>query len=271
MNPRFNQPVNSDQRFEQTLRLLEAGDYESALSNFRELASEAQESEAKSTYTLGELHALVRLGRTREARQVLKAARPLFLKSDEAQLRADLIEVQINSVEDKWNRALPSLDRMLRKYVEILHDPQIRDVYEEIQLRRGVRLAFLGRFREASPVLEEVLNFNPSLLSSEFWHELGRCYLATQQYGRAGEAFSKAVSIGLDDVRAANARWEMGVILMRNQAHALALEQLRLAEEHAGAAKIQKKNIYKAMALSLSKLGMENEAMHYARLAGVKL
>jgi hypothetical protein len=98
------------------------------------------------------LFASVRPGRTQQARQVLKTARPLFLKSDEAQLRADLIEVQINSVEDKWSHVLPSLDRMLRKYVEILQDPQTRDVYEEIQLRRGMRLAFLGRFREASPV-----------------------------------------------------------------------------------------------------------------------
>jgi hypothetical protein len=48
---------------------------------------------------------------------------------------------------------------------------------------------------------------------------------------------------------------------------ATGLVELRLAEGHAHAAKIQKQNIYKATPISRSKLEMEKEAKRYARLA----
>lgn len=144
--------MNPDHKFEATLKLLEAGDYESARANFHELASEAQENETKCTYTLGELLALVRLGRTSEARQLLKVSRHFLSETDEGQARADLIEVQIDSVEDKWDHVLPSLERMASKYEQILREPHLRDVYEELQVRRGMRLASLGKLQEAAPI-----------------------------------------------------------------------------------------------------------------------
>ena len=263
--------VNPDHKFEATLKLLEIGDYEAARANFHELASEAQENESKCTYTLGELLALVRLGRTSEARQLLKASRSFLGETDEGQVRADLVEVQIDSVEEKWDHVLPSLERMAQKYKEILCDAQLRDVYEEIQLRRGMRLAFLGKFREAAPILAEVLTFNnSSLISAEFWYELAKCYVDSDDFEKAKDAYSNALDMGLDDIRASHAHWEIAVCLMRKESHARALEELRLAEERATAAKIEKKNIHKAMSVAFFKLGMKDEAMRYATLAGVK-
>ena len=263
--------VNADDKFEATLKLLEAGDYESARANFHELAVKAEANETKSTYTLGELLALVKLDRTSEARRLLKVSDSFLRETDEGQVRAALIEVQIDSVEGIWGHVLPSLDRMLREYKQILNDPQLRDVYEEIQLRRGMRLAFLGRFREALPILEEVVSFNnPALLSGEFWYEMGKCYVDAGDFEKAGEAYSKALGYGLDDVRASHAHWEVAVILMRNESHARALGELGLAEKHATAANIEKKNIYKAMSVAFFKLGMKEEGTRYATLAGVK-
>jgi hypothetical protein len=53
---------------------------------------------------------------------------------------------------------------------------------------------------------------------------------------KAGEAYSKALGYGLDDVRASHAHWEVAIILMRNESHARALDELGLAEKHANAA-----------------------------------
>ena len=263
--------MDAENKFETTLRLLAAGDYESARANFHELASQAEENGTKVTCTLGELLALVRLGRTSEARQLLKASRPLLHETEEGQVRADLIEVQIDSVEDKWDHVLPSLERMTRKFREILRAPQLRDVYEELQLRRGMRLTFLGKFDEAGPILGEVLTFNnPTLMSAEFWYELAKCYVDSNDFEKAREAYSSAVNMGLDDIRASHAHWEIAVCLMRKEYHARALEELRLAEERANTAKIEKKNIYKAMSVAFLKLGMKEEGMRYAALAGVK-
>ena len=192
-------------------------------------------------------------------------------ETEEGQVRADLIEVQIDSAQDKWHHVLPSLERMTRKYREILRDPQLRDVYEEIQLRRGMRLAFLGKLHEAGPILGEVLTFNnPSLMSAGFWYELGKCYVDNDDFEKAKEAYSNAVKMGLDDISASHAHWEIAACLMRKESHARALEELRLAEERANTAKIDKKNIYKAMSVAFLKLGMKDEGMRYATLARVK-
>ena len=262
--------MNADDKFEATLKLLEAGDYESARATFHELAIKAAANENKSAYTLGELLALVRLGRTSEARRLLELSDSFLRETDEGQVRAALIEVQIDSVEDNWSRVLPSLGRMLRKYKKSLSDPQLRDVYEEIQLRRGMRVAFLGRFREALPILEEVVSFNTSsLLSGEFWYEMGKCYVDAGDFEKAGEAYSKALGYGLDDVRASHAHWEVAVILMRNESHARALDELGLAEKHANTANIEKKNIYKAMSVAFFKLGMKEDGIRCATMAEV--
>jgi hypothetical protein len=84
--------VNADDKFEATLKLLEAGDYESARAHFHELAIKAEANETKSTYTLGELLALVKLGRTSEARRLLKVSDSFLRETDEGQVRAALIE-----------------------------------------------------------------------------------------------------------------------------------------------------------------------------------
>ena len=134
-----------------------------------------------------------------------------------------------------------------------------------------MRLASLGKLRDAAPILGEVLSFkNSSLISAEFWYELGKCYVDGDDFEKAREAYSNALSMGLDDVRASHAHWETAVCLMRKESHARALEELRLAEERANAANIEKKNIYKAMSVAFFKLGMNEEAMRYAAMAGVK-
>jgi len=260
-----------DDKFERALKLLEADEVEPALSIFHELAVSANDKDSKVSYTLGELTALVRLGSTAEARQLLQNSSALFKGTDEAEARAELIAIQINSVEDKWDAVLLGLERLLRRYAEILQDPQLRDVYEEAQLRRGMRLAYLEQFREALPVLEEALDFYPPLLSAEFYFELGRCYLEADDVSNAKEALTKAMSLGLDDARAASAAWNLAVLLMRQGDNEQALETLRCAEKHANSAGVSKQNIHKALAICLHKMGMIDQAQHYAREGKCKL
>jgi len=257
--------MNKQERFDRARRLAEVGDYEAALKAFHELGMEAEDSESRVDCMFGELLGLVRLNRTTEARKLLKVARKAFGDIDESHARGDLVEIQIDSVEDKWDRVLPSLERMVSRYGDMLHHPQLRDVYEEIQLRRGVRLADLGRFAEALPLLEEAASFGPPAADGILYYELGRCY---EDEDRAKEAFTKALSMGLDDSHAASAHYNLGVILLKKDSCARALEELRLAAQLVDKVGTSKKHIYKAMAIAFHKLGMNEEAMRYAKLAG---
>jgi tetratricopeptide (TPR) repeat protein len=255
------------EKFEQALQLLEAGAYETALREFKELAEKAEDEELRADYIYGQLQALMRLGRTDEARKLLHIARQSFGDTDEAHARGDLIQVQLDSLEGKWESVLPLLNHMVKRYGDILRHPQVRDVYEEVELRRGMLLAHLGRFREALPLLEECLNFTGPLITSHLFYELGRCYVDAGDLDRARSSFTRAFGLGLDEVRTSSAHFNLGRIHMRNEAYAKALTEFELAEAHADAAKTSKKSIYKAMSVSYDKLGQAEKARTYLELA----
>jgi tetratricopeptide (TPR) repeat protein len=260
--------MENAEKFEHALQLVEAGAYETALKEFQELAEKAEDEELRADYIYGQLHALMRLRRTDEARKLLHIARASFGDIGESHARGDLIEVQLDSLEGKWELVLPALNHMVKRYGDNLRHPQVRDVYEEVQLRRGMQLAHLGRFREALPLLEECLNFTAPLLTSELYYELGRCYVDAGDLETARNNLTKALGMGLDEARISSAHFNLGTIHMRSDAYAKAVKEFELAEAYADAAKTSKKSIYKAMAVSYDKLGQSEKAKRYLELKG---
>jgi tetratricopeptide (TPR) repeat protein len=259
--------MDQQKQLEHAQKLIENGDFESSLKAFRELRSAARDLHSRFDGTYGELLSLIRLGKANEARQLLRVIRETFAEIDEALVRADEADIELDSQEGRWDSVLPALDRMLDRYGDLLHQPQLRDMYEQVQLRRGMRLAYLGRFKEALPLLEEAVPFDLPQSEGNLYHELGRCYLDKQDYERAKDAFTKAVELGIHDSRAADAHWNIAVIFLRKDSAARALEELRLAEEHATAAGTSKKNIYKAMAVAFHELGMIEDALRCAKMS----
>jgi tetratricopeptide (TPR) repeat protein len=259
--------MDEQEQFDQARKLMENGDFESSLKAFRELGSAAKDVDPKFDCSYGELLSLIRLGKANEARELLRVIRKTFAAIDEALVRADEAEIELDSQEDRWDRVLPALERMLDRYGDLLHHPRLRDMHEQVQLRRGMRLAYLGRFKEALPLLEEAVTFDLAQSDGNLYHELGRCYLDKEDYEGAKDALTKAVKLGIHDSRAAHAHWNIAVILLRKDSPARALDELRLAEEHAAAAGTSKNHIYKAMAVAFHKLGMDEDALRYAKMS----
>jgi tetratricopeptide (TPR) repeat protein len=169
--------VNEPKQLDQAGKLMVEGDFEASLKAFRELGTRAKDAESKFDCTYGELLSLISLRKTDEARKLLQVARETFSEIEEAMARADMAEIELDSIEDRWDRVLPSLDRMIDRYGDMLRHPQLRDMYEQVQLRRGMRLAYLQRFKEALPLLEEAVSFDLPSADGNLYHELGRCYL----------------------------------------------------------------------------------------------
>lgn len=262
--------VTHASRFEHALSLVRAGEFELALQAFRKLVDEARDGDPKTDYLYGELIALTRLERVAEARRLLDVFRRSVGDVDESRARADLVEVQIDVLEEKWQQALSLSQKIVERYGEMLLHPHLRDVYEEVQWRRGVLLAAFGKFNEALPLLQESLCFE-SLVTGELYFQLGRCYLDAADYEHARESFTKALEIGLDDASTSTSHFCLGTILMRKEAYARAVEELTIAESCSSRAAVPNPHIYKALAVSYAKLGMRKEARRYAQLAGVSL
>lgn len=169
MNRTPDTSADAQLRFEHALRFVEEGRFEEAVKSFHELQKEATENETKTDCLFREIAGLMRLGRTQEARYLLAVKRDLFGDITESHARGDLLEIQIDPVADKWDRVLPSLEQMLQTYAQLFAHPQVWGVYGEVQVRRGMRLAYRGRFREAMPILEEALDFRSTLPTSDFY------------------------------------------------------------------------------------------------------
>ncbi len=110
MNRTPDTSVDAQLRFKHALRLVEEGRFKEAVKSFHELRKEATENETKTDCLFREIAGLMRLGRTQEARSLLAVAGDLFGDVTESHARGDLLEIQIDSVADKWDRVLPSLD-----------------------------------------------------------------------------------------------------------------------------------------------------------------
>jgi tetratricopeptide (TPR) repeat protein len=200
---------------------------------------------------------------------VLGSARTLFGDIDEASARGDLIEIHIDSAEERWDRVLPALERLLKQYPEIRCLPQLQDVYEDVQTRRGMCLANIGRFSEALPLLEEATSFTTQPPPNDIYRELGRCYISIGDYDRASEMLTKAISGGLEEAGLAAAHYDLGTLLMRKKAYARALQNLELAEKYSqstNASATWKQGLYKAIAICFHELGMDREATEYYKL-----
>jgi hypothetical protein len=172
--------MNNQERFDQSQWSVRRGKFESSLDAFQEPAIQAKDADSRLDSILGELYSLIRLGQSDKARKLIQVARDSFKEIDEAMVRVDMAEIQLDSREEKWNRVLPALERMIDRYGDILHNPKLRDTYQEVQIRRGMEFAFLARFNDALPLLEEATSFDHPLVDGDLYFEQARCYLDQQ-------------------------------------------------------------------------------------------
>jgi len=124
-----------------------------------------------------------------------------------------------------------------------------------------MRLAHLGRFRDALAAIEECLNFTAPLNKASFTMNWDRATL-TQVTSNARAAAYEVTDMGLDEARTSSAHFNLGTIHMRNDAYAKAVKEFELAEAHADAAKTSKTSIYKVLAILTASLAIrENQAL----------
>src|SRR5205823_7722703 len=113
-------------------------------------------------------------------------------------LQRDFIDGSLYDQERKPQEAYLRLTSILSNYSERLSRPDVRFMYEDIQLRRGFDATSTGKFKEALSILKECLSFDlrptdKSIVLSD----LGRCYAEAQEYGSARDCLVQAIGIGL--------------------------------------------------------------------------
>lgn len=267
-----------DARFLKACQLQDEGRLKEAIDEFYRVAADAEDPVDKAGVLLNVAATLRALGEFDKARGELRAARSLVTSSIKSTVEAsrgerllqlepslDFQEADIYGYEGKLDEALAQFELLLKRHQEALKQPELRELYEMIQTRRGFILADLGRCKEALPILEGAETYGAR--KAEIYFYLGHCYLTEGEYKRAAGKLVEALKIGLPHVLGYRAHCELGIAYYRLVEYARAKLEFERSAETADPEYIQQAQIWKWLENASRALGLKDEADRYSRLA----
>jgi tetratricopeptide (TPR) repeat protein len=203
------------------------------------------------------------LGRVDDARKQLSAA--LQEAPDDAftRLQFDYLNGSLDHQEGSVGEAFSRLTAVLTNYAELLAEPELRFIYDDIQQHRAFELFRLRRFQDAIPVFEECL-------SSQMRPEdrivalanLGICHSKLKNRNAARDYLLKARNAGLTDDCAGQVHFHLGLTYAHLKQLRESKQEFQLCERHLPIPKV-----YAWLSKICGLLGERDEAERYARLS----
>jgi tetratricopeptide (TPR) repeat protein len=201
----------------------------------------------------------------------MRQIRGLQVRDKYVRMIIDIGDACMMTLIGKNKEGLSLLNEVLQLNQEELQSADSRNLYEEIQRRRGFALTNLERYAEAVPVLKEATSFATALPEDmqSIYLYLGICYAALSEADLAKEAYLRAIGFGLGDESEADARERLAVVYYMSRAFAQAKHHLEAAlqlPEKAINAQLRKR-IYQRMSRVCHYLGQTEEEQKYSQLA----
>lgn len=252
--------------------------YKEAADILLSLANTTEDLFEKAGMLINLTHALKGSGRLDLAKSQLSAARELLAlppnavlgnADDENRRRlliwAELEDARISEAESGLQKALEGLNCILTNHQSELSKPGFAEIYQAVQRDRAFRLADLGSFQEALPILEEVDSADPHDRWTLFY--LGYCYLCTNKYAEANEKLEEAVSLRLLPDFEGQAHCLLGVGYYELGDYSKARVEFEMGVKTAPTDYIKQAGIWRWLECSCISLGLRAEAERYGKLA----
>jgi len=256
------------ERHRQADRLLQCGRLEEALQEFRAILDSESDPVGRAYVSAGVVQCLSRMGRFEEARDILQKAARQLPKDHTTRLDLEFFHACLYWDEGKCAEAQRILDRLLEENREFLSSPDGRELYRDIQVKRGISLTAFQRFGEACPILEEVRSLGLSEeQEGDVLCNLGACYYALGKKAQAKAAFLAALEAGVQNYWGIRAHFYLGMIYAESGSHAWAKQELELCAPNAAEAQLSSRDVFRLLAVVCRELGLEDEAERYAKLA----
>lgn len=208
------------------------------------------------------------LGQFIDARAQLALALQYAPNDADIRLQHDFIDASLYDQERKPEDAYLHLTSVLSRHSERLSRPDVRFIYEDIQLRRGFDATSTGRFKEALPILKECLSFQ--LKSSEesiVLCDLGRCYSEAEEYESARDCLVHAIAIGPPTESNGQAHLYLGIAFARLGLLQDAKKEFQLCEDKTVEYGLELDKIHRWLSWVCKGLNEPSESDRYARLA----
>lgn len=260
--------MNMDlERFQHFVQLRESGHTEDALDELASLRARTSDPEETASLWLNTAACHQGLGRLGEAWEALSEARR-SPTSRGISLHADFLEATLYWDEGRYQQAQQRLEMLAKAYAQELRAPDERNLYEKVQVKRGILLSQMQRDQEAVPILEEALSFAlEDTDRGDVSANLGICYFSRGDKRRARDLFRVAAQYASPSYETVS-HYYLGIIESQDGAYAQALQEFLAVEPNAPNAGISRSNVYSCLARVSRALGHVKEAERYDKLAG---
>ncbi len=248
------------------LRAMESADPATAEEAFREI-----EKQLKSLGSGPERANLIMrkpvlygiLGRVDDARRQLGMALQEAPDDPFTRLQFDYLDGSLCHQEERVDEAFSRLTAVLTNYAELLAQPGLRFIYDDIQQHRAFELFRLRRFQEAIPIFEECLSLQmrPEDRSLAL-AELGICHSERKNREAARDYLLEACNAGLPDEWAGQVHFHLGLTYAHLKQLRESKQEFQLCEKYLPIPKV-----YAWLSKICGLLGERDEAERYARLS----
>jgi tetratricopeptide (TPR) repeat protein len=259
------------ERFATANSLWEEGHVESAAREYRAMAALAESPDEKAALLANEHKCYCQLRQFEKAKEVLRQIRRIPVQDRFVRMVIDFGEACMTAVMGEYKKGVSKFERILESYGDELQDSDGRNIYEEIQQRRGFALTTLERYDKALPVLQEATTFaNASLEDTQsVWLYLGICYATLSEVKPAKEAYLRAIAFGIANATEADARYRIAILYFSERAFAQAKHHLEIALQLPDKALTlqTRRFIYQQMSRTCHYLGETDEEKRYLKLA----
>jgi tetratricopeptide (TPR) repeat protein len=255
--------------FDRLAELRASGQHEEVLRESQKLLAETSDPDMQASLLIDGIGACLNLGKLNEARRLLTQLQRLDVSDLEGRLNAAFCEPCLLVQESRLEEGAAAFAAILRKHRDTFARPQFRYLYEDIQCRRGLALAELGRYTEALQILKEAVSFSfdDAVYELKMHYWLGVCLEEIKAIDQAKEEFFRIIAAGLKNEIEAHARYRLSVIYFTEGGFAQAREQLEtLLQEFSTNDTFKHKDVYRGLSQICERLGDSAAARHYADL-----
>jgi len=252
---------------EQARDLLNQAKFQEASECFSLLAAQSADPLEKVSYLLEVADCYRRLGRLEEAMDCLATAKTFAVADALSYAQVEFVAATVLIEQDKHEHGLKKLTSILSEYSDQLEEGEGRELYQEIQMQRGISLMYLARYENARPILQESVSFGFSdKVISDLHCHLGRCDHELGLYREAKEQFEQCRALGVNDEWQSTYHYYFGYTLYELKDFAAARRELILCLQ-SGASGPPQSYVYRLLAATCGKLGDREEARVYDKLA----
>jgi tetratricopeptide (TPR) repeat protein len=233
---------------------------------FKSRASQSTQPLEKANYLIEEADCYRQLGEFEAAMACAISAKETVRGDALSSAQTDYYAATILIAQGQSEKGLQALSLVLEEYPNVFQGEEGQQLYEEIQLQRGITLKESGDYQNARPLLEEALSFRLSAdTSATVRYHLGSAYFDLHLYGLAKNQFGALATLGVRDEWAAGYHYNFGFALYELKEFRGAKRELLLCLQNEGGPPTAYK--YKLISAICRKLGESKEARLYAEKA----